>query len=352
MSNVMPPAPNQDPLRPGTTTNSKIVMPRVIRRAAMALAVVGLFAFGAIVVSAYKGKPTDPSQVPLITADNAPLRERPAEEGGMQVANRDSTVYDQLDNHGTRPGLERLMPAAETPIDGPAMPDNLPEPRRPDGTPALTADEIRMLHEQRRATMQRGDAGEQAMQQLEMAANSVPQGVAQGQTSTVASAERIELPVAAEQTAAAPQIDHEEPSVQETAAASATAAAASPAPQATAPAAQPAAPVQLTQNNKPASPSPAEARAAASVKPAAGVSARVVQLGAVRTEAAAKAEWSRLQKKYPSQLGSLDVSVQQVNLGARGIYWRIQGGPVSADQGKKICDALKASAQSCMVVGR
>lgn len=333
MSNVTPPA---DPLRRGATTNSKIVMPRVIRRAAMALALAGVAAFGAIVYSAYKGTPTDANDVPLITADSGALRERPLEEGGMQIANRDSTVYDSLDNHGDRPGIERLMAPAETPIDGPAAPANLPEPRRPDGTPALTSEEIRLLHEQRRAAMQRGDAAEQAMQQLSVAANMLPQGAAQGQTSTV-KAERLEAPTPAQEVASAPETDpvaapvvDAPPAVEDTA--KPQIVAATPAPV--------------------AAPTPAETQAAAAVKPAAGAASRLVQLGAVRSEDAAKAEWARLQKKYPAQLGSLDVSVTQVDLGARGIYWRVRGGSVSAEQGKKICEALKAAGQSCIVVSR
>jgi hypothetical protein len=332
MSNVTPPA---DPLRRGATTNSKIVMPRMIRRAAMALALAGVAAFGAIVYGAYKGAPTSPDDVPLITADSGALRERPLEEGGMQIANRDSTVYDSLDNHGDRPGIERLMAPAETPLDGPAAPANLPEPRRPDGTPALTQEEIRLLHQQRRAAMQRGDAAEQAMQQLSAAANILPQGAAQGQTSTV-KAERLEAPAPAQQVAGAPETDPVAVPIVDV----------PPASEATPPQIVAAAPSPVV------APTPAETEAAAAVKPAAGAVSRLVQLGAVRSEEAAKAEWARLQKKFPGQLGALDASVTQVDLGARGIYWRVRGGSVNAEQGKKICEALKAAGQSCIVVSR
>ncbi len=399
MSTVLPPnvESQRDPLRRGASTNSKMAMPRIIRLSAMALALTGVAAFGVIVYSAYQGNTTTPDQVPLITADNAPLRERPAEEGGMIIANRDSTVYSQMDGTTAQPGLERLVPPPESPLD-PIAPDSLTEPRRPDGTPALTADEIRLMHQQRRAQQQRGDAGEQAMQQLSEAAGNLPAGVTEGHTSTViARAEQLEPPAADAPVAAAPEViaapeapveapvaitgirppdqriigSYPQPGTPYEPAAPAAAAAAPAAststeeqplaslsqaqivaqgtrPRTANPAALPAA----TPQAAPAAPTAQEARQAAAIAPAAGVAGRVIQLGAVRTQESASAEWTRLQAKYRAQLGGLSPEIQQVDLGARGIYWRIRGGSVSDAQGKQICEALKAAGQSCLVVNR
>lgn len=353
-------APQQaDPVRPGHTVHAGgYRLARNIRLGAIALAVLGVAAFGIIIVSAYDSTPS-PSDVPLVSAGETPARERPVEEGGMQVANRDSTVFNSLSSGPVDAPVEQLMPAPEQPVDMPA-PDmgsaagTMPPPRRPDGSPALTADEIRMMHAQRRQQMtQPGDAASQAMNQLETAANNVPAGVTDGMTSTVVP-ERLEPPVAAGQrnvsapapvaaapaviaesaTASAPQISDEGSAVTEDQA-EAPAVAAAPAPVRT-PAAATTAPRQ------------AAPRAAT---PTVGAN-RLVQLGAVRSEESAKAEWRRLQTRYRAQLGGLEVSIQQADLGARGIYWRVRGGPVSAEEGKKICDALKSAGQNCMVVGR
>lgn len=54
---------------------------------------------------------------------------------------------------------------------------------------------------------------------------------------------------------------------------------------------------------------------------------------------AAKAEWRRLQTKFRNQLGNLTVNVQKADLGARGIYWRIQGGPVSEAENGSVDNA-------------
>lgn len=374
MSTVLP--PNVDPLRPGAPTNRRMGLPRMIRLSAMGLALAGVAALGVIVYSASQSGPTTPDQVPLITADNAPLRERPVEEGGMQIANRDSTIYSQLDGQGSQPGLERLVPPPEQPLD-PVAPETLPEPRRPDGTPALTSEEIRILQQQRRLQQQRGDAGEQAMQQLAEAASNLPAGVAEGQTSTVvAGAERIEPPPAPAPVASAPEAVETPQTVAE-AAIQPVAPVAEPPAATPAPAAAPEttreitslSPAQIVAQGTrpragnpestvvapapaPAAPSAQDERRAAAVAPAAGASSRAVQLGAVRTEEAARNEWRRLQAKFQGQLGALEPQIQQADLGARGIYWRIRGGNVTEAQGKQICEALKAAGQSCLVVSR
>lgn len=324
--NELPPV--VDPVRPAATTNSKLAMPRVIRRAALALALAGAAAFGVIVYSAYQGNDTGSGDVPLITADDQPLREKPSDEGGMEIANRDSTIYDTLDSHSNQGGLERLMPMPESPVDGPAAID----PRRPDGTPALTAAEIELLHHQQNRVV--GDAAERAMSELTEAASNLPQGAEQGRTSTMVltdKTEKLDPPAAATQTAEAPVVATPLAEAEEAPLAEVT---------------------EAVKETADAAVTPAEEKAVAAVKPAAGAAMRLVQLGAVRTEDAAKAEWARLQKKFKSQLGALDASIEQADLGARGVYWRIRGASVTAEQGKKICAELAKAKQSCMVVGR
>lgn len=376
-------APQQtDPVRPNHTMHAPVNrMARSIRLGAIALALMGVAAFGIIIVSAYDKAPT-PEDVPLVTASETPVRERPVEEGGMQVANRDSTVFNSLSSGPVSAPIEQLQPAPEQPVDLPAASaggadGTMPTPRRPDGSPALTADEIRMMHVERQGqALQTGDAASQAMTQLETAANNVPDGVADGMTSTVMP-ERLTPPAPAGATASAPvtsasattQSEQEENPASALTTADGTAegsAATAVAPLTVtdepAPASTPEAPTQIASAPVVVPPAPVASHApaqhsapAVAARPApanAGVANRMVQLGAVRSEEAAKAEWSRLQARYRAQLGGLSPSIQRVDLGARGIYWRVRGGPVSADAGKKICETLSKSQQNCMVVGR
>lgn len=332
MSTVVPPS---DPLRRApsslTADGAGFALPRLLRMSALALAVVGVFSFGAIIYSAYKSDDSiNPNDVPLIAAEDGDLRAQPEEAGGMQVANRDSTIYGMIDG-SAREGsaIERLVPQPEAP-QMPDMPEGMPQPMRPDGRPALTAEEVRRLNQERHKTAGSPDAAGRAVEALTSAAASLPKGAADGQTSTM-TAERLEPLPEAQAAVSAPVIEQSDDYVAQ-------------------------APV-----SKPA-PVPAPARdvagKVASTKPAAGAGAvaatgnKMVQLGAVRSEADAKAEWQRLAKKYPSQLGSLTFSVQKADLGAKGVFWRVRGGPVSSDVGADICGKLKASGQSCIVVAR
>lgn len=77
--------------------------------------------------------------------------------------------------------------------------------------------------------------------------------------------------------------------------------------------------------------------------------AAYVQLGAYKTEAEAKSEWARLQKKFPALKG-LSMRLQSADLGPRGVYHRLQVGVKGEAQAKDVCGALKAGGAACLVV--
>ncbi len=74
--------------------------------------------FSGLIVYAYnKGKEAGGGdRPPIIKAGPAPYKVRPDRPGGMQVLNRDKQVYSQIDGSPKPPVVERLLPAAETPI--------------------------------------------------------------------------------------------------------------------------------------------------------------------------------------------------------------------------------------------
>lgn len=76
-----------------------------------------------------------------------------------------------------------------------------------------------------------------------------------------------------------------------------------------------------------------------------------LQLGALKTEEAAKSEWLKLQRQNSDVLGKLSLSVSRVALGAKGTYYRIQAGPI-ADEAKAAqdCAALKSRKIACILV--
>ncbi len=97
-------------------------------------------------------------------------------------------------------------------------------------------------------------------------------------------------------------------------------------------------------------PKPAEPAQTAAVPPA---GAYVVQLASLKERAGVEPAWARLQKSFPSLLGDRQLSVQRVDLGSRGTFYRVRAGffpdRAAADE---LCARLKAKKQDCFVAGR
>jgi hypothetical protein len=163
-------------------------------------------------------------------------------------------------------------------------------------------------------------------------------------------------PTAATAAAPAPSV-----SIPPTAAPSTQTIAASPAP-----AGAPAAAVQPTSSK----PSPAEGDAATPPPPAAATSAAAtssptlptqvavaatgalrIQIAATKDIASAHREWTRLKAAHKDVLGDLKAFGVRVDLGARGVFYRIQAGPIPtrADALHR-CAVLKQSGIGCLIV--
>ena len=72
-----------------------------------------------------------------------------------------------------------------------------------------------------------------------------------------------------------------------------------------------------------------------------------VQLASLKTRLAAESEWSKLRAKYSL---SSAYRIQQKDLGAKGIYYRIQAGPYSKSTANSICSKIKLkSPGACLV---
>lgn len=73
-----------------------------------------------------------------------------------------------------------------------------------------------------------------------------------------------------------------------------------------------------------------------------------IQLAAVKSEADAKAKWAKLKSSY-SALSSLSLKIQKADLGAKGIFYRVQAGPTSTDNATSICAKIKAAKGACLI---
>ncbi len=116
----------------------------------------------------------------------------------------------------------------------------------------------------------------------------------------------------------------------------------------------PASPVQAAPQLATAPPPPVAAPALpAATAPTVAASGKGyrLQLGALKTEDAAKQEWLRLQKAQADVLGKLALAVSRIDLGDKGTYYRIQAGPIADPaQAAQACDTLKSRKIGCILV--
>jgi len=75
-----------------------------------------------------------------------------------------------------------------------------------------------------------------------------------------------------------------------------------------------------------------------------------VQVSSQRSEAEAQAAFRSQQSKYPGQLGGKQPLINKVDLGAKGIYYRVMVGPfASGSEASQLCSSLKAVGGQCII---
>jgi hypothetical protein len=75
-----------------------------------------------------------------------------------------------------------------------------------------------------------------------------------------------------------------------------------------------------------------------------------VQISSVKSEREAKEEWKRLQSKYPVLLRRLNLTVARVDLGVKGMFYRLLIGPLPDKLAvKKFCQSAKERKIACLV---
>ena len=77
----------------------------------------------------------------------------------------------------------------------------------------------------------------------------------------------------------------------------------------------------------------------------------LLHLASHRTEAEAVREWELLTRKLAALLGALQPIIRSVDLGDRGVFYRVQAGPIgSRASARALCRQLKARDQYCRVL--
>lgn len=325
---------------------------------ALGFAVVGVVAFAGTAVVALRGHDRlSGDGPPLLTADPTPAKSRPDQPGGMEVPHQDILAYERLRDHDGGHGnqVERLLPPPEVPLPRPVV-----TPQMPAVVPLPSVPSVAQLPPGATATVPRDSVAAAVAAVAPLAAPEPAPGLSAAgpvvappiQTQTTQATQAPPSVVAKpQQPPAAPVKPAPAPQQQ-------VAAAKPPAPPpAPPPAQQSAAPsmgqliAKLEAASLPAAPAkaaPQPAKAAPAV--VGGSGGWRIQLASVRSEGEAAAEWRRLAGRHPEALGGLSMHVAKVDLGAKGIFYRVQGAGADEARAKSVCAQLRAQNVGCVVV--
>ncbi|SBV93596.1 putative Cell division protein FtsN [uncultured Alphaproteobacteria bacterium] len=105
-----------------------LLPPRSARRSLLFGALIGLAAAAgaAWYILGTGGQPNSgPQEVPVVKAEKAPVKVRPADPGGMDVPNQDKLVYNRVEQGSVKPEVEHLLPQPTQPRDLPKSADGL-----------------------------------------------------------------------------------------------------------------------------------------------------------------------------------------------------------------------------------
>lgn len=290
--------PPMSPQQPPPTDSPDRLARATRRRGRLLTLMVSLAAlasFGGVIYWAHEQdlKSGGEGIIPLIRADEKPVKVKPDSPGGMVVPDQDKTVYDRITPGAVPSGPEKLLP----PPPVPQIPPATPPQAMPTVTPAPQATDATTPPPAPSPTSSPTPA---------------PTPAANGQASGPNPAPGAAPPAANPPSANAP------------------APAAAPTPPAAAPA--------------PATGNPSIASLIDNI------SGYRIQVASVRSEEQAQATWARLQRSNGDVLSALTMRAVKVELGERGTYYRVQAGPLDENGAQNACSKLKSRSVDCIVV--
>lgn len=75
-----------------------------------------------------------------------------------------------------------------------------------------------------------------------------------------------------------------------------------------------------------------------------------IQVASVKSEDVAKSTWARLQSAHGDVMANLRMQAQRVDLGDKGVWYRVQAGPLDEKQAQSVCNTLRSRKADCVTV--
>jgi hypothetical protein len=75
-----------------------------------------------------------------------------------------------------------------------------------------------------------------------------------------------------------------------------------------------------------------------------------IQIASVKSEDVAKSTWAKVQTANGDVLTSLRMQPIRVDLGDKGVWYRVQAGPLDEKQAQSVCGTLKSRKADCVIV--
>ncbi|MFQ5972745.1 MAG: SPOR domain-containing protein [Alphaproteobacteria bacterium] len=255
-----------------------------------------------------EGVDTGSGPTPIIHAEAGDTKRRPKEPGGLEIPHQDKLVFERLAQEPGEGRVERLLPLPEAPVELPVA------TATPDDDAPAPSEEVEVVA-------------------LDTAAGATVDTIVDTAVATEAPA--AESAVAAE--VRVPEVPDPPAPVAEV--------EIEPEPEQPVPVAKslPPARVQVAAT--------APRREPSSVRPAVGSgSGWRIQVASIRDGSRAEGAWNELRTRHDDLLAGLTLNVQRADLD-QGTFYRLQAGPlVDQAAARKLCSALKARDQGCLVV--
>jgi hypothetical protein len=273
--------------------------------------------------------------VPIIRADTSPIKIHPDDRGGMEIENKDSTIYQALRKERPSAHVENLLADnTQSSKNGSATPINRDElfaglKTHQEKKSVVTTQDIAPIKDAVDSAGIKPLITEQVIQnEAPYIKEMTPAPVKEPQIIPVDTIKKssIEAPKARPKTlSVTPQMNRNKPEKGLTSLLAEVQGLKTT-------------PLQSQKSTKKAAPKATQ------------TGNSYIQIGSLTSASAAKAHWATRQQQFPSLLKGYRLRVQDVEIAERGTYYRVQGGPASKESAKLACIEInKRFAKSCIV---